>query len=68
MKTLNISEIEEKEHSSSITVRKPKKDSYSDITAVNYELKRAETYSASIKIIQKDNFSFDVKSFKENEL
>lgn len=63
MKNLKISEIIEKKYSSSVTVHKPKKGTFSDITAVNYNLIKGETYSASIKIIQKDNHSFEQEVF-----
>lgn len=59
MKNLYISEIKEKKYSSSVTVHKPKKGTFSDITSVNYDLKKGETYSASIKILQKGNNLFE---------
>lgn len=59
MKNLNISKIKERKYSSSVTVSKPKKGSITDITAVNYDLKEGSLYSASIKIVHTNDFSFE---------
>lgn len=58
MKNLTVSRLKGKKYSSSLTAFKPLKGTFSDITAINYDLGKRVIYSASIKIIHKSNQIF----------